>query len=116
MLGSRISLGELGVGLMAGTSLTGSEYPYSYLARQNPDGTWTVTVTRISGKGHRYASEGHTYTSAQPPSSPADAWRESGGPPAGWASSHTVRTLRPLLTAFGLFILIIVVIVIIVHP
>lgn len=55
--------------------------PHSYRAKQNADGTWTVTVTEHSVHLHYSGPSRHTntlcYTTNRCPASPTAAWNEA---------------------------------------
>jgi|SRR5271154_7144411 len=69
-----IGLGELWGGLIEMSNRKKSG-PYSCTSWKLPDGTWAVTVSRITGHPRNSQCETYTYTSPEQPSSPEDAWR-----------------------------------------
>ena len=89
--------------MMAGMRVIKSKGPYSYVAEQNPDSTWTVKVSRVTGRAGKSQAETHVYTSAKQPSSPATAWRTAGGSLAK-TTTTTTTGIRIILTAAGIVI------------
>jgi hypothetical protein len=95
--------------MMAGMRVIKSKGPYSYVAEQNPDSTWTVKVSRVTGRAGKSQAETHVYTSAKQPSSPATAWRTAGG---SLARTTTTTGIRIILTAAGIVIIFLILIAI----
>jgi hypothetical protein len=91
--------------------------PYSYSATQeNPGGTWTIKVTRSTGKYGTTKWQTETlpsYASARRPSSPEAAWRDAGGSLGSVVGQAARTSLRGGLKILGWAFLILVAIAIV---